>query len=168
MYLPRLTRVLRYPSHRVRNIIRSCLVRKPHQAPHQLAKRPITHGFILVVLFTSFTLIESGFYLPERTSNLEIKPRRFFSAKSCCEIVTLPACQSLEKRQPTYHRNLPRLLIGTILFRSSTKLNAPSLESYSKPIIHIHEVLLLWRQSPTRPAARHTQQRACALIQDSS
>ena len=47
MHLPRLILVPRYSSHRIYNI-RSCLVRKPHQAPYQLAKRLITHGFNLV------------------------------------------------------------------------------------------------------------------------
>lgn len=58
-----------------------------------------------------------GVLLPEQTPNVAL----VFSAKAWCEIVTVPASKYLTKRQPAYHLNSPRLLIGTSRFRSGNR-----------------------------------------------
>lgn len=123
--LPRLIRVPRYRSHRVRNI-RTCIVCKPHQSPHQLAKKPITHGFILVDLLEFHASRKRGIPRRKTTSNLAA----VFLVNAFFEIVKVHAPKPLETQQPAYHPNSPRLLIAARMF--SLELIAPSLKPSSK------------------------------------
>ena len=72
---------------------RSGLVRKPHQAPHQLVKRSIAHCVVLVKLLELQTSRKRG--ISTRTN---INLRRGVSSESLLRNRQVPALQPLAKR----------------------------------------------------------------------
>ena len=71
--------------------------------------------------------------LPRVTPDFVTMP----SAKTCCDIVNVPALQVRENRQAAYHRDSPRLLIGRNWFRSSQNLSH-LLKPHRKNIVYVY------------------------------
>ena len=114
VYLPGRIRVSSFRSYHVSDV-RLVLVRKPHQARHQLAKGPDVLGLVRVGLLELQTGWEWGSSTKANTKHC----CRSVFGESMLRIVKAPASKTLIKRQPAYHLNSPRLLTATSRFRSS-------------------------------------------------
>ena len=78
------------------------------------------------------------------------------SPKTCCDVVSVPALQSPENRQPSHHRNSSRLLMGTSWFRSSQPL-AQLLFGPNEKHIVLHVLLPRRKRPPSPPQTYHTR-----------
>ena len=152
MYLLRRIRVSCYRSYRLD--VRPCLVRKLHQAPHQLTKGSVVLGIFRLKLLEIQTDWEWG---SSTKTNTKFCP--CVCSETCCEMVK---CQhpNLSQTATSTLPELAKLLIGTIRFGLRRTYRT---FCYSPPqdAIHMHH---WYYGNRARPDQRYALARHCSNI----
>ena len=112
--------------------------RQPHHAPHKLAKRPITHGFVLVEFLELQT--SRKWVIPPRTNT---KPRRGVLIENLLRHRQSTSILIRRKTTTSIPPQLAQVVNLDTAVRVCTELITPTLNPHCKNVIHMKLLILM-------------------------
>lgn len=138
VYLPPRIHVSSYCPYRVCDVL-PCLVRKPRQTPHQLAKESVALGFVRVELLELQAGWEGCTFTRRSTKML---PLCFQRQNIGIKVSHKPATSMPPRLAQAFDWDKP--------VQVNAERIAPSFTLHRLGGLHMRLVLVLWNQSPTR------------------